>query len=75
MQYRQYIETRVGQMEELLENIKAGRLGWCEDCDCWVPTEELRPNPWGTDCDWPMCIECLADQGLDDNIEQDAGAH
>jgi hypothetical protein len=66
MDYMQYVETRIRQMEELIANIRAGKVFWCEDCESWVPVEELRPNPWGGD--WLMCIDCIADQGLDDSL-------
>jgi hypothetical protein len=52
--------------------IRAGKVLWCEDCECWVPVEEMRPDPWGGN--WQMCIDCIADQGLDDNLLDPAEA-
>jgi len=69
--YSQFVEGQIMQMEELIANIRAGKV-WCEDCDSWVPVEEIRPNPWGGD--WPMCIDCIADQGLDGNLLDPAEA-
>jgi hypothetical protein len=66
MNYEQFIQFQILWHERLLDNIKAGKLGWCEDCESWVPVEELRPNPLGGD--WPVCIDCLADSGLEDSL-------
>jgi hypothetical protein len=70
--YSQFVEGQIMQMEELISNIRAGKVSWCEDCESWVPSEESRPDPWGGD--WPMCIDCIADQGLDDNVLDPAEA-
>jgi hypothetical protein len=72
MDYMQYVEMRIKQMEGLVADIRAGKLLWCEDCECWVPVEEMRPDPWGGN--WQMCIDCIADQGLDDNLLDSAEA-
>jgi hypothetical protein len=66
MDYMQYVETRIGQMEELLGYIRSGKLFWCETCECWVPIDEKRQDPWGGE--WPVCEECLADCGLEDSL-------
>ena len=66
MNYEQFIKSKIHGHERLLDNIKAGKLGWCGDCECWVPVEEMRANPWGGD--WPMCYECVADSGLLDSL-------
>jgi hypothetical protein len=45
---------------------RSAKLGWCEDCESWLPVEELRPNLWAGD--WPVCIDCLEDSGLLDSL-------
>ena len=72
MNYEQFMQSQILFHERVLADIKAGRVSWCEDCESWVPVEEMRPDPWGGD--WPMCIDCIADQGLDDNLLDPAEA-
>lgn len=67
MTHRQFVQSRVRQMEELIAEIRAGRFSWCEDCESWVPAGEMRPSPWGGDA-WPTCAECLAESGLEGNV-------
>jgi hypothetical protein len=66
MNYDQFIQSQILFHERVLADIRAGTVSWCEECECLVPVEEMRANPWGGDC--PMCIDCIADQGLDDNV-------
>jgi hypothetical protein len=65
MTYEQFVESQILFHERVLADIRAGRVSWCEDCETWVPAEEMRADPWGGD--WRMCIDCIADQGLDDS--------
>ena len=66
MNYEQFIQAQIRRYERFLADIRAGRVFWCETCECWVPIEEERPDPWGGD--WSMCIDCMFDQGLEDNL-------
>ena len=66
MNYEQFIQSQIRRHERVLADIRAGRVFWCEDCESWVPADEMRPSPWGGD--WPMCVECLAESRLEDNL-------
>ena len=66
MTYEQFIQSRILFHEPVLADILAGRVFWCETCECWVPMDDKRRDPWGGD--WPVCIDCLADQGSDDSL-------
>jgi hypothetical protein len=66
MNYEQFVRSQIVFHEQMLADIKAGKVFWCETCECWVPMDEKREDPWGGD--WPVCIDCIADQGLDDNL-------
>lgn len=66
MNYEQFIQAQLRRYERFLADIRAGRVFWCETCECWVPIEEERPDPWGGD--WSMCAECLTDSWLEDNL-------
>lgn len=52
------------QWEELQADIRAGKVERCEDCEEWVPADEMRDDPWGGG--ERLCIDCLADQGIED---------
>jgi hypothetical protein len=66
MNYEQFIQFQILWHERVLADISAGRVFWCETCECWVPIDEKREDPWGGD--WPVCIDCLADSGLPDSL-------
>jgi hypothetical protein len=67
--YEQFVEARVKSLEELLADIKAGRVFFCATCEMWVPVEDQRQDPLS---DWPACDECQED-GIDpDNIGEAA---
>lgn len=66
MNYEQFIRSEIPRHERVLADIRAGKVFWCETCECWVPIDEKREDPWGGD--WPVCIDCLADSGLADSL-------
>ncbi len=69
MNYEQFIRSQIVFHERVLADIRAGRVFWCEDCESWVQMDEKRQDPWGGD--WPICIDCLADSGLEDSLVSD----
>ena len=72
MNYEQFVRSQILFHEQMLADIKSGKLFWCGTCECWVPMDEKREDPWGGD--WPVCIDCIADQGLNDNLLDPAEA-
>ena len=72
MTYEQFIQSQILFHKRVLADITAGRVFSCETCECWVPMNEKRQDPWGGE--WPVCIDCLADQGLDDSLLDPAEA-
>jgi hypothetical protein len=63
--YEKFMEGRIKGLEELLADIKAGKVFFCATCECWVPIENKRQDPLS---DWPVCGECQED-GIDpDNV-------
>jgi hypothetical protein len=66
MTYESFIRSQILFHERLLADIRAGRVFWCETCECWVPIDEKRQDPLGGN--WPVCEECLADSGLEDSL-------
>jgi len=68
--YEQFVQSRVKALEELLADIKAGKVFWCEGCESWVPVEGKRVDPLS---DWPVCDECQED-GIDPDNIGDAAA-
>jgi hypothetical protein len=67
--YEQFVQSRFKALEELLADIKAGKVFYCATCECWVPVADKRQDPLS---DWPVCDECQED-GIDpDNIGEAA---
>ena len=69
MNYEQFVRSKILFHERLLADIRAGRVFWCDDCECWCPMGEKRQAPWSSD--WFVCIECLEDSGLLDSLVSD----
>ena len=65
-EYRQFVENSIKQMEERIGKIRASQIHYCGMCDGWVPVEEIRADPLGGD--FPICIDCLAENNLEDNL-------
>ena len=69
MSYEQSVLSQILSHEQVLADIRAGRVFWCETCECWVPIGERREDPFGSE--WPICIDCLQDSGLPDTLVSD----
>jgi hypothetical protein len=53
-------EEEAREIEQFEADVRAGKVAWCDACEEWVPSVQMRPNPW--EGGPPMCIDCLADQ-------------
>ena len=67
MNYEQFVRSQILFRRAGVAGHRAGRV--LVEAGIRVPVEEMRANPWGGD--WPMCIDCIADQGLDDSLVSD----
>jgi len=48
------LESReLSQIESAIKQIREGRYGLCEDCDCKIPVARLKALPYT-----PLCIDC-----------------
>ena len=60
LQFMQYENVRLQDIEEALERLRENRFGKCEECEQEIALERLRAIPYA-----PLCVACQRRQEED----------